>query len=153
MYDVLYKQLESIKLDLKKRSGFNNRLGFPEHRGAVFGIIKPRYKQQIKQLSLYSKKYPKIYDEIIRIGKEVCPFPFTSIQVNKNCQCPPHKDKSNVGDSCLVSFGEYTGGHIYIEGVKYNAYHNPIIFDGHKLEHWNDDHIGTKYSLVFFNLK
>lgn len=149
MYDEIYKQLESIKLDLKKPNGKNNRLGFPEHRGAVFGMVKPRYKSKV-ELSKYSKKYPIIYDELNRIGKLICPFEYKTIQVNKNCQCPPHKDKNNVGDSVLISFGEYTGGTIFIDGVEQNAFHNPITFNGHELEHWNTPHVGTKYSLVFF---
>ncbi len=150
MYDEIYKQLESITLDLKKPNGLNNRLGFPEHRGCLFGYVRPRYKSGV-HLSKFSKKYPHIYDEINRIGKEICPFEYKSIQVNKNCQCPPHKDKKNVGSSCLVSFGEYIGGLIVIEGVEHDAYHNPIIFNGHEQEHWNTPHVGNKYSLVFFS--
>ncbi len=42
MYDEIYKQLESITLDLKKPNGLNNRLGFPEHRGCLFGYVRPR---------------------------------------------------------------------------------------------------------------
>jgi hypothetical protein len=33
----------------------------------------------------------------------------------------------------------------------YNAYHTPTIFDGSKLEHWNNTFEGNKYSLVFFS--
>jgi hypothetical protein len=150
MYEELYNKLEKVTFDLKKVNGPNNRLGFPEHRGGVFGMVKPRFKSK-KDLSKFSKKYPEIYEDIKRLGDKICPFPYTTIQLNKNCICPPHKDKHNVGESCLVSFGKYTGGNIYIDGVKHNAYENPIVFNGHYLEHWNDAHEGTKYSLVYFS--
>lgn len=151
MYKKIYEQLESITLPLKKQKPYSARLGFPMHRSTVFGLIQRRYAKKGLTLSAFSIRYPEIYEELLRIGKEVCPFPFTSIQVNKNCQCPPHKDKGNKGLSCLVSFGEYTGGLIVIEGIEHNAYENPICFDGAKLEHWNTPHEGNKYSVVFFS--
>jgi hypothetical protein len=52
----------------------------------------------------------------------------------------------------LVSFGEYSGCNIVVEGAKLNADCQPIIFNGADLEHWNtDDLVGTKYSLVYYN--
>jgi hypothetical protein len=150
MYKKLYDMLNGIKLYKKTQKPFQARLGFPEHYSAVFGMIKPRYGKEVG-LSLYSRKHPEIYEELLRIGAIVCPFPFTTIQVNRNCCCPPHKDKGNRGMSCLVSFGEYTGGLIVIEGVEHNAYENPICFDGAKMTHWNTEHDGNKYSLVFFS--
>ncbi len=95
------------KVKLKTRKTTNNRLGFPEYRGAIFGLTRPRFRYKgYLELSLDSKNHPLIYDEIMRIGKLICPFEFNSIQVNKNLVCPPHKDKKNIGLSMLVSFGE-----------------------------------------------
>jgi hypothetical protein len=150
MYDKIYEMLEKITLYKKKKDGNTNRLGFPSHRGCVWGIIKPRFKSQ-PELSRYSRKYPEIHEEIVRIGKEICPFEFKTVQLNKNCQCPPHKDKANQSRSILVSFGDYTGGELVIEGVVQNAYHNPIEFDGVNNLHWNLEHTGTKYSLIYFS--
>ena len=116
----------------------------------MWGIIKPRFKAK-PEMSLYSRKYPDIYEEIVKIGKEICPFEFKTIQLNKDCQCPPHKDEKNQSKSIIVSFGKYTGGEIIIEGVIYNAYHTPLEFDGTTQTHWNNPHIGTKYSLIYFS--
>ena len=149
-YDDLYKMFKEVTLVKKKYKSRDNRLDFPEHRGAVFGIVKPRFKSQ-PELSHHSRKYPKIYDELNRIGKLVCPFEYKTIQVNHNLVCPKHKDKNNKSRSILVSFGEYTGGEIVIEGKKYSAYHTPIEFDGSKMEHWNEPIEGNKYSLIFFS--
>lgn len=153
-YDMIYALLKERKLSIKKPMGMNNRCGFPYHRGTVFGLVKPRYSK-IKNpqcvLSYDSKQYPEIYEELLRIGKLIVPFEFKTIQVNHNLVCPKHKDKNNKSRSILVSFGEYVGGEIFIEGVKYSAYHTPIEFDGCKMEHWNDPIEGNKYSLIFFS--
>ena len=150
MYDKLYEMLEKITLYKKKKDARTNRLGFPEHRGCVWGIIKPRFKSK-PELSLYSRKYPEIHEEIFRIGNRICPFEFKTVQLNKNCRCPPHKDKANQSRSILVSFGKYSGGELIIEGEVFNAYHNPIEFDGVNKLHWNLEHTGTKYSLIYFS--
>ena len=88
-----------------------------------------------------------------RIGEIICPFPFTSVQLNKNLQCPKHKDRQNCGDSMLVSFGDYTGNNIVVDGVEYDARANPVIFNGSQLEHYNTEQTGvTKYSLVYYSM-
>lgn len=75
-YDNVYQQLEKIKLYKKQANKEGQaRLGFPEHRSAVFGMVKPRFKSE-KQLSLYSRKHPDIYEELKRIGKLIVPFEF-----------------------------------------------------------------------------
>lgn len=149
-FENLYYMFEKVKLKARKTS--NNRLGFPEYRGAIFGLTRPRFRYKgYLELSLDSKTHPLIYDEIMRIGKLICPFEFNSIQVNKNLVCPPHKDKKNVGLSMLVSFGEYEGCNIVVNNKKYDANCRPVIFNGAELEHYNtNDLVGTKYSLVYF---
>lgn len=135
----------------------NGRRGFPKHRGTIFGYCKRRIGHTIG-LSYNSKKRPDIYEEIVKIGKLICPFEFTSIQINNNLVCPKHFDSNNVGESMLVSFGNYEGGSININvntnTIKHDAKYHPIIFNGSLLEHWNDEIIsGNKYSLVFFSIK
>jgi hypothetical protein len=144
----LYEMMKPVSWT--KRDGLNNRRNFPAYRGAIFGLTRPRKNSGQLVLSLDSKKHPEIYQEIMRIGKEIVPFEFNSVQVNRNLQCPPHKDSRNVGDSVLVSFGDYDGGEIMVEGKKYNAYHSPVMFNGAELEHWNMPINGDKFSLVFF---
>jgi hypothetical protein len=136
----------------RKREGLNNRCGFPAYRGAIFGMVRPRKNSGQMCLSLDSKRHPDIYHELMHLGNAIVPFEFNSIQVNRNLQCPPHKDKHNVGDSLLISFGDYSGGEIMVDGHKYDAYHKPVIFNGSELEHWNLPIEGDKFSLVFFKM-
>lgn len=148
-FSLLNELLDKITIRLIQDKG---RRGFAKHRGCVFGMTKPRYIPEIR-LSAYSKKYPKIHDEIMRIGNLICPdgFSFNSVQLNENVTCPPHKDSKNVGFSILVSFGNYTGGNIVVDNVVYDARHHPIMFNGAELEHYNTPDLeGHKYSLVFF---
>jgi hypothetical protein len=144
---TIYTMLQKISIPIKQ--GKSSRLGFPRHRSVPFGISRARYSAKVGP-SWASLKYPHIWEEIQKIGNHFN-FKFTTVQLNHNLQCPPHKDGNNVGDSLLISFGEYTGGEIVINGEIKNAYHNPIIFNGYELEHCNLPHEGNKYSLVFFN--
>jgi hypothetical protein len=141
--------LETISV--KPNRGRANRRGFPEgHRALTFGITRARFSG-IVGLSCSSKKYPEIYAELVRVGELLCPFKFSSIHLNNNVVCPKHYDGKNVGESMLVSFGNYTGCNIVIEDVIYNARHTPIIFNGALREHWNTPDLeGNKYSLVFY---
>lgn len=150
-YDKLYEMFEEVLL--KKLNVSNNRRQFPPYRGAVFGMVRPRFTYKgYNELSNDSIKFPDIHEEINRIGKIICPFEWKSVQVNKNLVCPPHKDSKNTSMSLLVSFGDYEGCNIVVEGKIYDAKHRPTIFDGAKCEHWNsDDLLGTKYSLVYFS--
>lgn len=150
-YDELYKMFESVRLINRKNS--NNRRGFPEYRGAIFGMVRPRFKYKgYPELSLDSRTHPHIYKELLRIGNIICPFEYKSIQVNKNLVCPPHLDGNNRGMSLLVSFGDYTGCNIVVNNIKYDAKCRPLVFNGALYEHYNTDDLeGTKYSLVFFS--
>jgi hypothetical protein len=106
-------------------------------------------------LSSITLKYPQLYEELKILIKKIDPnFQYTSIQVNHNVTCNPHKDKGNFGESVIVSTGDYSGSNFVIENELYNTYHQPISFDGSKLFHWNtNDLVGNKYSFVFYNSK
>lgn len=153
IFFILYDMLNQIKIPY--RFGTSGRRGFSKHKACVFGMTKQRYSRKIC-LSSFSKKYPEIYDELLRIGKLICPIPFTSVYVNHNVVCPPHKDDRNVGSSMLVSFGDYTGCDFMMkidgQDIKHDTFCNPVILNAAKIEHWNTDDLqGNKYSLVFFS--
>lgn len=144
---AIYTMLEYISIPIKNRT--NSRADFGLHRSMTFDVTRGRFNG-ILGLSQPSKKYPHIYKEVMRIGRLIGEG-FTSIHLNKNVTCPPHLDSNNVGESVLLSFGDYTGCNIVIDDVVYDAFCQPIKFDGSKLIHWNTtDLVGTKYSLVFY---
>ena len=147
LLEELYKELQKITIPLKQ--GRSNRRGFPKHRATTFGITRARYSAKIGS-SWATLKWPHIWELIQKVGNHLN-FEFTSVQLNHNVTSPKHRDTNNVGDSLLISLGEYTGGEIVIDGETKNAYCNPIVFNGYELEHYNLPHDGNKYSLIFFN--
>ena len=90
-----------------------------------------------------------LYQELVDIGKDLG-FSFDRIQLVHNVALPPHKDKGVKGCSMCISCGNYTGGELVVGGVEYNAYHNPIIFDGVNIEHYNKPIHGDKFSIVYW---
>ena len=135
----------------------NHRRKFPKHRAECYGLTRGRLNG-IVGLSRPSVINTEIWEEILRIGDIITPFIWTSCHLNNNVTCPPHKDDKNVGDSLLVSFGDYTGSNIVVNNVLYNAKNKPLLFNGAENEHYNtDDLVGNKYSLIYyissFNLK
>ena len=80
-FDLLYKLLEEI--NLRMRIKHNNRVGFPVHRGAVFGIVRERFSARVRE-SLDTRTYPLIWEELKRIGNTICPFKWKTVYINKN---------------------------------------------------------------------
>ena len=151
-FDKLFDMLEKITFRERKQEHGTNRLGFPSYRGAVWGRVNARFKGWREQ-SADTLKHAEVYAELKKLGDAIVPFEWTSIQLARQLVCPPHKDKANIGPSVLISFGSYGGrsGYIYVDGVKYNAYQNALLFDGSKLEHFNTPITdGIKYSLIYF---
>jgi len=149
--DDLYNELQ--KITIKPLGKSNVRLNFNKFdRSIVFGLSKGRFNG-IVDLSAYTKKHPHIWKLIQQIGKQLPDdFKYTSVFVNHNVICNPHKDKNNIGKSILLSFGDYEGCNIVIDGVEYNANRQPVLFNGVLLEHYNTPNlVGNKYSLVFFD--
>jgi len=152
-FDALLTLLKTHTVHLCSESSRTTRLDFGRHRAEQYGITRARFKGTVGP-SLASRKCPEIHDEIMRLGREICLFDFTSVQLNNNTVCPPHYDAKNMGSSMLVSFGDYTGCNIVIEGTMYDARHKPIIFNGSERQHWNtNDLSGNKYSLVYYRNK
>jgi len=146
-FRALYDMLKTIRIPM---CGDKTRRGFPPHKKMCLGIIRGRWNG-IVGLSADSMKYPDLLDEVVRIGDKYCPFNFTSIHLNHNVICPPHKDSKNAGASMIVSFGEYEGCKLVVEGNVCDTYLRPVLFNGSKMEHYNtNDLIGNKYSLVYY---
>jgi len=138
-------------ITIPRKTTTNNRRGFAlGHRAMTLGETRGRFNGKIG-LSYYSNKYPELWNEVQRLGDIIVPFPWKSCHLNHNVICPKHKDTNNQTQSCIISFGDYTGADLIIEDIKQQTYFTPLIFNGAEKEHWNtDDLVGNKYSLVFF---
>lgn len=87
----------------------------------------------------------EIYNECRRLFPE---HPFDCVMINKNFMCPPHRDKNNVGDSIIFGVGSYNGGDCVVEGVGHCVLYSPLVFNGHRDEHYVDDWSGDRYTVV-----
>ena len=156
--DLVHKisrMLHHIELPLVGK--VTGRISFVAHRSATLGMVIPRITSRDghePRPSKFSEEHPILHYELLKLGEKLCPeFKFSSVHVNHNVVCPPHKDKNNVGKSMLISFGDYTGCNIVVDDIEHNAFLKPIIFNGSQLEHWNTrDLKGNKYSLVFYSV-
>ena len=146
----VYNLLDNITIPcVDKGRGRSGTFG--RHRAMTMGMIRARASKKYG-LSLNSKKYPQIYEALMKFGKTIVPFDFNAIHVNNNVVCPRHLDPYNSGKSLLVSFGDYEGCNIVVEGHgEYNTNCSPVVFNGAKSYHYNTPLIsGNKFSLVFF---
>ena len=78
---------------------------------------------------------------------------WTSVQVNVNFSCAPHKDIGNLGDSYIVGIGNYVNGELVIEGAPYNINYRGLLFNGSEKTHYTKDWSGHRISLVYHTLE
>lgn len=112
------------------------------------------FKTKEYGLSANTKKNPELYEKLKELMKNHDPeFEFSTITVNRNFLCQPHKDKGNNGESYIIGFGDYTGGELNIEGDKYDIKYKFLKFDGGKKTHWVEPFEGNRYTAVFYRHK
>jgi hypothetical protein len=98
-----------------------------------------------------NKKWPQLWALLKEFGATIG-IPYDGVQVNIDCVCGQHRDKTNVGNSYLISGGDYTGGELMVENVEMDCRYAPLIFNGSQLTHWNKAILsGHKWTLVFFS--
>ena len=149
------KDLEPIREYLIKHRLGNNkyRVKVGEGESQCLGIVSKR--SSAPDLSRQSWLHPELHFLLMQFAEiYVKPYiSFTSVQVNVNYSCKPHKDTSNVGDSYIVGFGDYRGGQLCIEGADYNIDRRGLLFNGSENLHWTKEWAGNRYTLVFHTLK
>jgi hypothetical protein len=98
-----------------------------------------------------NKKWPQLWALLKEFGATIG-MGYDGVQVNIDCVCGQHRDKTNVGNSYLISGGDYTGGELMVENVEMDCRYAPLIFNGSQLTHWNKAILsGHKWTLVFFS--
>ena len=118
-----------------KEMGNIRRIGEPCD-SSIFGLVRQMFSKKTDlEQSRKNKKYPELYQNIMELGLIILPedFEYNQICLNKNLQCLPHFDGRNVGNSYIVSFGDFTGGEL-------------MIFD----EDDNIEYIDIKYTVNYY---
>jgi len=119
------------------------------------GINTRNAKRGDLSLSQVSKKYPLLYKLATLYVNQIVPksHNYTSITLNKNIVCLPHRDKNNTSSSYAFAIGDYEGGELVVEGQKHNIRYNPIIFNGGTQEHYSlPTTKGNRYSFIVYDL-
>jgi hypothetical protein len=146
--EPIKEYLEAYNLGVNKY-----RVKVGEGVSQCLGIVSKR--SQTPDLSRQSWLHPKLHHMLMGFGEKYVRqhIDWTSIQVNCNYVCAPHKDTGNTGDSYIVAFGNFVGGEICIEDAPYNIFLRGLIFDGSQHLHWTKDWQGVRYSVVYHTLK
>lgn len=128
--------------------------GHTKYVGFCFGKVKALDKGYVR--SRFDARFPDLLKAARRLIKAHDPsFKYTSIQVNKNMKCIPHKDTNNIGMSYIIGLGKYTGGHLALGDdpktlKKVNIRNKFFKFDGRHTTHQVTPFEGERYSLVYF---
>jgi len=90
-------------------------------------------------------------------------FDFTSITVNKNLRCKPHRDRCNSGKSYIIGFGDYSGGELFVgkrnadqdkearsNFTKLDLKNRFVSFFGGEQTHFTAPFTGERYTCVFY---
>jgi hypothetical protein len=144
----LIKELENTKFNINYHR-LNSGIG----KSFTLGVQRIRRRAGIFENRL-NKVYPELYNKLLSFAIKYITTPWNSIQINKDYQTKPHRDLVNKQISSIVGLGEYTGGKIKINGLKYDIHNKVISFNGKKYLHSNElsSNDKSRYSLVFFTL-
>lgn len=144
--DILTLLNETVFTKSSRRKNINNDVS------PLSMIMGYRQWFSDKGLSVASKKYPILYEKLKELMNGYDPdFEWTTITLNKNFKCEPHKDGKNIGYSYIIGIGDYDGGELNVEGEKVDIKNKFYKFNGsekvHFVEPWFN---GDRYSLVFY---
>jgi len=144
-FSAIIAELKRKPLDVNKY-----RVKVGQGRSQCLGIVGKRCMPP--NISRQSWRNPYLHHLLMEFAKKHINIPFTSIQVNQDMTCAPHKDKGNIGVSAIVAFGDYTGGELVVEGVKHDIKNKIFLFDGSAQEHYTAPFTGERYSLVYHTI-
>ena len=174
---IIYNYLSELVLVTgNERSGkkfFCRQKGGKKGQSCLFGYTWRRnmgrtIREWDCDKNLYKTKLMSDNPQLLQLFKEFsnnyfADFEWTQVQINfmpAGCATKNHLDTKNTGTSVLVAFGNYKGGHTYVQNEKdrnyiiHDARTEPIKFDGSLRKHGvTTVTSGDRYSLVFFNNK
>jgi hypothetical protein len=146
--DAIEQHLKKKRISVNK---YRSKVG--EGRSQCFGLVRKR--SQAPDLSRQSWLDAKLHYLIMSFADKHVPVAFTSVQINDNYVCAPHKDVHNRGLSYIIGFGDYTGGalKLHLEPAVEIDIHTPLLFNGSEITHSTTPWGGQRFSLVYHTLE
>jgi len=155
--DIPEESFELLKAELiRKKIPINrDRWVAGEGRSQAFGVIR-RWAYR-PHLSRNTWMRPTLWGLLMDFAAKHVSIQWDAVTVNDNYVSAPHKDKGNEGESFTVSFGDFTGGELCMEGpsgetISVETRHRGVLFNGSEVVHWTAPFEGRRFCLVFYKL-
>lgn len=141
--------LENIVIPKSRRK----KISDTSCRTVTMGVINRPF-HAFKGYSKFTEQHPKLWELLLQYAKQLDPdHQFSSVTINHNVECKPHKDFRNDGTTMIVALGDYTGGELVVEGEEFDIKGKPHYFNGFLREHYNKPFTGERYSIMFYSCK
>lgn len=126
-----------------------------EGRSQAFGVIR-RWSYR-PHLSRNTWQRPELWAMLLDFAARYVTVPWDAVTVNDSYKSAPHRDKGNEGESFTVSFGDFTGGELCMEGpsgetVSVDTRYRGFQFNGSQIRHWTAPFEGRRFCLVFYRI-
>ena len=120
-------------------------------KSQAFGIIR-RWSYR-PHLSRNTWMRPYLWKLLLEFASKNVPIAWDGVTVNDDYTSAPHTDKGNEGESYTISFGDFSGGELCLEGdIKINTRCRGYLFNGAAIKHWTAPHTGRRFCLVFYKI-
>jgi len=129
------------------------------------GVWDEKTKTNVKKIQVSNATYYPKNQRVIEYAKALMlqhdpDFKYTSIQFARNMKTDKHKDKSNIGESYIISLGQFQGGELRIYEADSDEYTDVITknrfykFNANQTWHetceWSG---GDRYTITWFTVK
>ena len=143
------EMLKKVTIPKTKRKLVNDK----SVRTVTIGQVNVPFSK-FKGHSKFTEQHPELWKAIKEMAEYLDPnHLYTSVTINHNVLCKPHKDCRNDGTTMIIGLGDYTGGELNIDGQDIDINHKVHYFNGWLHEHYNKPHKGERWSLMFYSLR
>src|SRR5690348_11763126 len=131
-YHLLLNEIENEFKTIKWKKYVRKNVSSEPCYSMTFGEVMRPYHGRVP--STCNTKFPKLF-ELLQKLSNMLNFTHSSYTINKNLECRAHKDQNNIGDSIILTLGEFSGGNLIVEGQKFNILRVPFKFNGSMYTH------------------
>lgn len=147
--EIVEQMLKNIEIPRSRRKAISDE---PVRTVTLGQVNRPYHK--FKGYSKFTEQHPQLWKAIQDMADYLDPkHRYTSVTINHNVSCKPHKDRRNDGTTMIIALGDHEGGELCIDGIDYDINHKTHYFNGYLHEHYNKPFTGDRWSLMFYSLR
>lgn len=122
-------------------------------RTVTMGFVNQPFTN-FKGYSKFTDQHPELWHALIDLANQLDPdHKFSSVTINHNVLCKPHRDARNEGITMIVGLGNYTGGRLVVDRQKIDIQYKPYYFNGYTQEHYTEEFHGDRWTLMFYSCR